>query len=106
MSIITGVKQKAQTYQIMMKDKNNITINNDTSSNLINFNVDINSYNDAIINFKNIYHFGLSNNKIIINNIETTNNNVNNLLNIDNNRLNIYRNVNLFSNININNYLY
>ena len=56
MSIITGVKQKAQTYQIMMKDKNNITINNDTSSNLINFNVDINSYNDAIINFKNIFH--------------------------------------------------
>lgn len=107
MSIITGVKQKALTYQIMMKDtNNNIIINNDKTSNLLNFNIDANTYNDAVINFKNNYHFGIVNNKISIINNNTINNIKNNLLTIDNSNLNIYKDTNFLSNLNVNNYLY
>jgi hypothetical protein len=100
MSIITGVRQKAQTYQIMMKDNNNFTLNNNTTSNLINLNVDQYSYRDAIINFKNIYHLGIINDKMIFK--YTSNNNNNNLLSIDNSNINFFKNINLSSNININ----
>ena len=104
MSIITGVKQKALTYQNMMKDNNNnFVINNDVSSNLLNLNIDINSYSNAIINFKNNYHIGLIDNKISIKN--TINNNNNNLLTIDNSSLNIYKDTVFSCNINVNNYL-
>lgn len=108
MSIITGVKQKAQTYQIMMKNNNNnnFIINNDISSNLLNFNLDVNSHSNAIINFTNKYHLGIVDNKICINNININNNKSNNLLTIDNSNLYIYKDANFLSNLNIDNYLY
>jgi len=104
MSIITGVRQNAQTYQIMMKDNNNFTLNNDVTSNLINLNVDPNTNNNAIINFKNNYHIGLIDNNICINGIN--NNSYNNLLTINNSKLNIYEDTTFYSNIDINNYLF
>ena len=101
MSIITGPKQRLKTYQIMQQNNNNyVYINNDISSNLLYLNADNNSYNDAIINFKNNYQFGLINDKI------TFNKNNSNLLTIDNSNINIYKNTNFLSNINVNNYLY
>jgi hypothetical protein len=103
MSIITGVKQRAQTYQILMRDHNNFTLNNDKTSNLINLNVDPSTYSNAVINFNNNYHFGFIDNKIIFKYINQNNNN--NLLSIDNSNLNIYKDVNILSNININNLL-
>ena len=100
MSIIIGVKQKVQTYQIMQENNNNyFYINNDISSNLLYLNVDANTYKDAIINFKNNYQFGLINNKFSFFNNS-------NLLTIDSNNINFYKDVNFLSNINVNNYLY
>lgn len=102
MSIITGIKQRVRTYQILSKDNNNFILNNDNFSNLINLNIDSGTFNDAIINFKNIYHIGSINNKFTILN----NNNKSNLLTIDNDFIDIYKNLNVYSNINVNNYLY
>jgi len=58
---------------------NRLKINSYFNSNIINLNIEGNSYNDAIINFKNISEFGISNSLISLNynnfNIFNANNN-------------------------------
>jgi len=46
---------------------NRLKINSYFNSNIINLNIEGNSYNDAIINFKNISEFGISNSLISLN---------------------------------------
>jgi hypothetical protein len=99
MAIIIGVKQSAKTYQILQENNNFSYINNVNSSNLLFLNVDENTNNNAVIRFKNNYEIGYIDNNISIKNIS-------NLLTINNNNINFYKNVYLDSNININNYFY
>ena len=87
---------------------NRFRFNSFNNSNIIYLNTEVNSYKDAIINFKDNYHFGYSNNSFVINrsrlnlvNITDTKFNINNDLNIKNNLFTIGNSTNLNSNINI-----
>ena len=95
---------------------NRFKINTYNNSNILNLNIEGNSYNDAIINFKNIAEIGLSNSLISFNynnnNIFNTNlsrsffnNNfyIKNNFNIINDTLNINSNFNIYLTSNINN---
>ena len=46
---------------------NRFRLNSFNNSNIIYLNTEYNSYKDTIINFKNIYHTGYSNNSFVIN---------------------------------------
>lgn len=100
MAVIIGMKQRAKTYQLIQEKNNNYyQINNEISSNLLYLNTDINSYNDATINFKNNYQFGYINNKISISKTS-------NLLTIDNSTIDLYKNTIIHSNLTVDNYFY
>lgn len=100
MAVIIGMKQRTKTYQLIQEKNNNYYyINNEISSNLLYLNTETNAFNDAAINFKNNYQIGHINNKIIIKNL-------NNLLTIDNSSIDLFRNTNILSNLNVNNYFY
>jgi hypothetical protein len=100
MAVIIGMKQRAKTYQLLQEKNNNYyQINNELSSNLLYLNTDANSYNDATINFKNNFQFGYVNNKITIKNST-------NLMTIDNNDINLYKNTIIHSNLSVNNYFH
>jgi len=99
MAVIIGVKQKTQTYQIIQQNNNFSYINNKLNSNLLFLNIDDDTHSNATINFKNNYQFGYIDNKISVYNNS-------NLFTIDNNNINIYKDLLIHSNININNYYY
>ena len=100
MAVIIGMKQRAKTYQLLQEKNNNYyQINNELSSNLLYLNTDANAYNDATINFKNNFQFGYVNNKITIKNST-------NLMTIDNNDINLYKNTIIYSNLSVNNYFH
>ena len=100
MAVIIGMKQRAKTYQLLQEKNNNYyQINNELSSNLLYLNTDANAFNDATINFKNNFQFGYVNNKITIKNST-------NLMTIDNNDINLYKNTIIQSNLSVNNYFH
>uniref|UniRef100_A0A6C0CF53 Peptidase S74 domain-containing protein n=1 Tax=viral metagenome TaxID=1070528 RepID=A0A6C0CF53_9ZZZZ len=77
---------------------NNLFLNNTTSSNLLYLNYYDNTYQDASIIFKNNYQFGLLNNSITIFNTS-------NLFTANTTDIDIYTNLNLHSNLNVDNYI-
>jgi hypothetical protein len=99
MAIILGVKQSAKTYQFLQDTNNFSYLNSINSSNLLFLNVDENTNNNAVIRFKNNYEFGHINNKIAIKNVS-------NLIEIDNNAINLYKNTYMYCNLNVDNYFY
>lgn len=99
MAIIIGVKQSAKTYQLLQEKSNFSYINSSNSSNLLFLNVDDNTNDNAVIRFKNNYELGYINNNITIKNVS-------NLLTVNSNNINIFKNVYFDSNINVNNYFY
>jgi hypothetical protein len=99
MAIIIGVKQSAKTYQLLQEKHNFSYINSSNSSNLLFLNVDDNTNDNAVIRFKNNYEMGYINNNITIKNVS-------NLLTVNSNNINLFKNVYFDSNINVNNYLY
>ena len=99
MAIILGVKQSAKTYQFLQDTNNFSYLNSINSSNLLFLNVDENTNNNAVIRFKNNYEFGYINNKIAIKNVS-------NLIDIDNNAINLYKNTYMYCNLNVDNYFY
>jgi hypothetical protein len=99
MAIIIGVKQSAKTYQLLQEKNNFSYINSSNSSNLLFLNVDDNTNNNAVIRFKNNYEIGYINNNITIKNVS-------NLLTVNSNNINLFKNVYFDSNINVNNYFY
>jgi hypothetical protein len=99
MAIILGVKQSAKTYQFLQDTNNFSYLNSINSSNLLFLNVDENTNNNAVIRFKNNYEFGYINNKIAIKNVS-------NLIDIDNNAINLYKNTSMYCNLNVDNYFY
>jgi hypothetical protein len=99
MAIILGVKQSAKTYQFLQDTNNFSYLNSINSSNLLFLNVDENTNNNAVIRFKNNYEFGYINNKIAIKNVS-------NLIEIDNNAINLYKNTYMYCNLNVDNYFY
>lgn len=99
MAVIIGTNQKTQTYQIIHQNNNFSYINNKLNSNLIFLNIDDDTHSNATINFKNNYQLGYIDNKISVYNNS-------NLLTIDTININIYKDLLLHSNININNYYY
>jgi hypothetical protein len=99
MAIILGVKQSARTYQLLQEKNNFSYINSSNSSNLLFLNVDENTNNNAVIRFKNNYEIGYIDNNISIFNLS-------NLITINSNNINLYKDTNLYSNFNVNNYLY
>lgn len=87
---------------------NRFRFNSFNNSNIIYLNTEVNSYKDAVINFKNNYYFGYSNFAFIINkensnliNITNDKFNVNNDFNIKQNFFTNGNNTTLNSNINI-----
>jgi hypothetical protein len=100
MAVVIGVKQQIKTYQIMQENNNYVNINNKLSSNLIYLNNDIDTFSNASIIFRNNYEFGYINDKI------TIYNNQSNIFTADNNNINLYKNTQFHSNININDYFY
>ena len=99
MAIILGVKQSIKTYQFLQETNNFSYINSINSSNLLFLNVDENTNNNAVIRFKNNYEFGHINNKIAIKNVS-------NLIDIDNNIINLYKNTYVHCNLNVDNYFH
>jgi hypothetical protein len=99
MAIIIGVKQSAKTYQLLQEKHNFSYINSSNSSNLLFLNVDDNTNDNAVIRFKNNYEIGYINNNITIKNVS-------NLLTVNSNNINLFKNVYFDSNINVNNYFY
>lgn len=100
MAVIIGMKQRAKTYQLIQDRYNNYNyINNEISSNLLYLNTETNAFNDAAINFKNNFQIGYINDKITIKK-------TNDLLTINNSNIDLFRNTNIFSNLNVNNYFY
>lgn len=100
MAVIIGMKQRAKTYQLIQDRYNNYNyINNEISSNLLYLNTETNAFNDAAINFKNNFQIGYINDKITIKK-------TNDLLTINNSSIDLFRNTNILSNLNVNNYFY
>jgi hypothetical protein len=99
MAIILGVKQSTRTYQLLQEENNFSYINSINSSNLLFLNVDENTNNNAVIRFKNNYEIGYIDDKISIFNTS-------NLITINNSNINLYKNVFLHSNLDVNNYFY
>ena len=100
MAVIIGMKQRAKTYQLLQDRYNNYNyINNEISSNLLYLNTETNAFNDAAINFKNNFQIGYINDKITIKK-------TNDLLTINNSSIDLFRNTNILSNLNVNNYFY
>jgi hypothetical protein len=99
MAIILGVKQSVRTYQILQEKNNFSYINSSNSSNLLYLNVDENTHNNAVIRFKNNYEIGYIDNNISIFNKS-------NLITINNDNINLYKNTYLHCNLNVINYLY
>jgi len=77
---------------------NNLNINSYTNSNIILLNTDVDSYNDTIINFKNIYFTGFKNNNYII-----SDNNNNNIISLSYDSIFLNKKTYINNNININN---
>ena len=99
MAIILGVKQSVRTYQILQETNNFSYINSSNSSNLLYLNVDENTHNNAVIRFKNNYEIGYIDNNISIFNKS-------NLITINNDNINLYKNTYLHCNLNVINYVY
>ena len=100
MAVIIGMKHRAKTYQLLQDRYNNYNyINNEISSNLLYLNTETNAFNDAAINFKNNFQIGYINDKITIKK-------TNDLLTINNSSIDLFRNTNILSNLNVNNYFY
>ena len=100
MAVIIGMKQRAKTYQLIQDKYNNYNyINNEISSNLLYLNTETDAFNDAAINFKNNFQIGYINDKITIKK-------TNDLLTINNSSIDLFRNTNILSNLNVNNYFY
>jgi len=100
MAVVIGVKQQIKTYQIMQENNNYVNINNKLSSNLIYLNNDVDTYSNASIMFRNNYEFGYINDKI------TIYNNQSNIFTADNSNINLYKNTQFHSNINVTDYFY
>ena len=77
---------------------NRFRLNSFNNSNIIYLNTENNSYKDTIINFKNIYHTGYSNNSFVINKENLNLIDVNNLRTYINNDLYIKKNLHTSSN--------
>jgi len=95
MSIILGSRDNIyQNFQAT----NNFFLNSTTSSNILYLNYGESSFSNATIIFKNDFEIGLLNNSISIYNKS-------NLFTVNNNSTDIFTNLNLYCNINIDNYI-